>query len=524
MLTLRSQQPKLPSDLPLCPVYVGHNLPEAITLCVLMRHFMERNCRPDKEQSMIIDTPGKRHGKLFFHNQDAADCAIAVANGTKIGSFTVVVEHWESRVKQPLSRSRSVPLKLSNCHHTIPKEKLESMVLKIAPTASIFFHPTEPTKPNWAHINCVDRSSADKVVNRLHGTFIHGLPLSVKVVANDKHGIASSSHQHTSSTPSLQPEAVRSMSGNASVKVSYLSKSATKDDLLRRLRRISGASVKMRDAADQKFNYAYINCTNRKVAEEVVHCLNSRSVGGNNLRAKIVEQASPRSVPPAVEPPKLQKSFDVPREWEGDLESFSLKDVPAESTEFKKMLLLMQQTMPSVKITKLERVQNKWLWNRYSQHCDEIKEKNGGVLMEKELFHGTGVNDPCLIYKGEEGFDVRFCRTGMWGRGNYFTANAIYSHRYAYATRNSSEVGCRQMFLARVNIGETYECRPDSTLTMPPVKPSSQPTSSSVPFSVVRYDSVTGVTNGSRVFVVYDNRKAYPLYLITYSFPSSLVF
>ena len=530
MFTPRPQQSKLPSDqpTPLFPVYVGHNLPDAITLCVLLRHFAEHNFRPDKEQSTIIDKPGKRHGKVFFNDPDVADCAIAVVNGTKIDSFTVVVEHWESRVKQPLSGSRSVPLKLSNCHHTIPKEQLESMVHEIAPTARVVFHQTELTKPNWAHINCVDRSSADKVVTRLHGMFIHGLPLSVKVVGNDKHGIASSSHVPTSSTPSMQPAAVRSMSGKeffASVKVSYLSKSATEDDILRRLQRTSGVSVKVRDAADQKFNYAYVNCTDRKVAEEVVHCLNGRSVGGNNLRAKIVEQASPRSVPPAVEPPKLQKSFDVPREWEGDLESFSLKDVPAESTEFKKMLLLMQQTMPSVKITKLERIQNKWLWNRYSQHCDEIKKKNGGVLMEEELFHGTRGNDPELIYKGEEGFDMRFSHAGMWGRGSYFAANAIYSHHYAYATRNSSKVGCRQMFLARVNIGETYECRPDSTLTMPPVKPSSQPTSSFVPFSVVRYDSVTGETNGSRVFVVYDNRKAYPLYLITYTYcHSSFIF
>ena len=182
--------------------------------------------------------------------------------------------------------------------------------------------------------------------------------------------------------------------------------------------------------------------------------------------------------------------------------------------------------MPSVRITKLERVQNKWLWNRYSQHCDEIKEKNGGVLMEKELFHGTGMNDPQLIYQGEEGFDMRFCQTGMWGRGSYFAVDAMYSHNYAYTTRDSSTGISQQMFLVKVNIGEAYECNPDRTLTMPPVKPSSQPSSSSsVQLSVVRYDSVTGVTKSSRVYIVYDNRKAYPLYLITYSYcHSSFIF
>ena len=505
---------------PLCPVYVGHNLPEAISLCVLLRHFQEHNFWPDREQSTIIDTPGKRHGKLFFSDSDAADCAIAVVNGTKIGSFTIIVEHWESRVKQPLSRARSVPIKLSNCHHTISKVELGSMVCDIDPTASVVFHQTELTKPNWAHINCVDCSSADKVVNRLHGTIIHGLPLSVKVVGNNQHGSTSSINQPIPSTPALQPAPVRPTSGTplfVSVKVSYLPKSATEDDIRRRLWRISSdVSVKVRDVADQKFNYAYINCSDKIVADEVVHCLNGRSVDDNKLRAKIVEQPPPKSVLP-VEPPKVQKSFDVPREWEGDLETFSLKEVPSDSADFSKVLLLMQKTMPTVRISKLERIQNKWLWNRYSQHCDEIKEKNGGVLMEKELFHGTGVNDPQLIYKGEEGFDMRFCNTGMWGRGIYFTASAKYSDRYAFTSRGGGIAGSRQMFLARVNIGETHECRPDRNLTMPPMKPSQASTSSSVQFSLVRYDSVTGITSGSQVYIVYDNRKAYPLYLITYT-------
>ena len=280
---------------PLCPVYVGHNLPEAISLCVLLRHFQEHKFWPDREQSTIIDTPGKQHGKLFFSDSDTADCAIAVVNGTKIGSFTVAVEHWESRVKQPLSRARSVPLdvvvKLSNCHHTIPKEKLESMVHDIDPTASVVFHQTELTKPNWAHINCVNRCSADKVVTRLHGTIIHGLPLSVKVVGNNQQGSTSSITQPIPSTPALQPAAVRPPSGTplfVSVKVSYIPESATEDDIRRRLWRISSdASVKVRDVADQKFNYAYINCSDKIVADEVVHCLNGRSVDDNKLRAKI---------------------------------------------------------------------------------------------------------------------------------------------------------------------------------------------------------------------------------------------
>ena len=34
--------------------------------------------------------------------------------------------------------------------------------------------------------------------------------------------------------------------------------------------------------------------------------------------------------------------------------------------------------------------------------------------------------------------------------------------------------------------------------------------------STVKYDSVKGFTNGSDVYMIYTNKKAYPEYLITY--------
>ena len=510
---------------PPVPVYVGHNLPDSITRRSLLQHFEEHNIWPDRVASTIINTPGKRHGKLFFDDSASAECAVAVLNGSKVGSFTIVVEHWESKVKQPplRSQSRSGPLavvtaKLSNCHYSYSSERLESMVHEIDPTANVVFHQTEGTKPNWAHINCAGLSSAEKVVARLHGTVIHDLPLSVKLVGSAQPSAAASIAQPV---PLLPPQhaAVRPVSATASsvsVKVTYIPKLVTEDDILKLLSRNLEVSVKVREVEDQKFNYAYVNCPNQRVAAEVVQCLNGKSLRKAQLRAKIVEQSTATNAMP-MEHSKQQKSFNAPREWEGNVEMFSLKDVPPGSTEFNRVLLLMQKTMPTVKIMKLERVQNKWLWNKYSQHCDEIKEKNGGVLVEKELFHGTGGNDPQLIYKGEEGFDMRFCSKGMWGRGCYFAASARYSHSYAYSVGTGS-LDSRQMFLARVNIGETHECPSDRTLIMPPPKPSSQSaTSSSVQFSVVRYDSVTGITKDTRVYIVYDNRKAYPFYLVTYT-------
>jgi hypothetical protein len=78
--------------------------------------------------------------------------------------------------------------------------------------------------------------------------------------------------------------------------------------------------------------------------------------------------------------------------------------------------------------------------------------------------------------------------------------------------------------LAVVVTGDSYDCKPDGNLKVPPEKYAhfflpSHPsrTKKKTDMAVERYDSVTGITNGSRVYIVYENNKAYPLYLITYS-------
>ena len=208
---------------------------------------------------------------------------------------------------------------------------------------------------------------------------------------------------------------------------------------------------------------------------------------------------------------EIKEDVSRPLEWESDDSStaLSLKEVTLGSNEFTKVLSLMQRTLPNVRITKLERIQNEWLWTRYSQHRELIKKKNQGIAHELDLFHGTRNNPPDLIYKGEEGFDMRFSAQGMWGMGNYFAVNASYSHAYAHPMAS----GYRQMFLVRVVVGASYDCPSNRSLRMPPEK-QSKTTSM---FGVERYDSVSGTTNGSKVYIIYDNLKAYPFYLITYT-------
>jgi hypothetical protein len=200
----------------------------------------------------------------------------------------------------------------------------------------------------------------------------------------------------------------------------------------------------------------------------------------------------------------------IPPEWQAQSKVTDLFPVLQGSTEWQHVEGQFRSTMGSGKVRSITRIQNTWIWKKYAFQKKRLDAKNGGRVNEMELFHGTRQNDPRVIYEGEDGFDMRYGRNGMWGVANYFAVNASYSHVYAYNSGNG-----RQMFLVKVLTGDTYNCAPDDTLRMPPEKPST--TSGGVHVAQMKYDTVSGTTRGSRVFMTYDNDKAYPAYLITYN-------
>ena len=144
-----------------------------------------------------------------------------------------------------------------------------------------------------------------------------------------------------------------------------------------------------------------------------------------------------------------------------------------------------------------------------------MHQKNSGVVNEKELWHGSRRNAES-IYDSEEGFDMRFSSDGMWGRANYFATEARYSEKYAYRRDD----GTKELLLAKVLTGDSFESSSNRTLTMPPEK--STTSSSKIKLKQVRYDSVTGITNNCRVYMTYSNERAYPAYLVQFSVPPRL--
>ena len=207
---------------------------------------------------------------------------------------------------------------------------------------------------------------------------------------------------------------------------------------------------------------------------------------------------------------EMENEEEYPQEWDDQAKTTQVFLIQQGSPEWNRVDQLFKTTMPTSTVIQISRIQNKWLWERYAFQRKRLGIKNAGNVNERELFHGTRSNDPRVIYENEDGFDMRYSAQGMWGQANYFAVNASYSHNYAHPTPD----GAREMFLVKVLTGDSYDCPSNSSLRKPPMKATGS--SGDVSFAQVQYDTVTGVTSGSRVYMIYDNDKAYPAYLVKY--------
>lgn len=172
--------------------------------------------------------------------------------------------------------------------------------------------------------------------------------------------------------------------------------------------------------------------------------------------------------------------------------------------EYKSVLDHLRATIPSAKIARLDRIQNVLLWDYYCTRKDRMRKVNGKEPAERAVWHGTRSHAPSLVYEDkQDGFMMQYCESGMWGKGIYFAENASYSDSYAHRNTSRQKV----LMLTKLLTGEETHVMPHNRgLKFPPNKPNG-----------VRYDTVTGDTGGSKVYVVYENGRAYPEYLVTYT-------
>uniref|UniRef100_A0A087XTA4 Si:ch73-252i11.1 n=1 Tax=Poecilia formosa TaxID=48698 RepID=A0A087XTA4_POEFO len=179
---------------------------------------------------------------------------------------------------------------------------------------------------------------------------------------------------------------------------------------------------------------------------------------------------------------------------------FSRVAIPRTSDEFQKIEARFHSTLRDFNIVKIERIQNKALWEVFQLQKTQMKNNNSGrEVEEKQLFHGTDskhINAICL-----NNFDWRICGVNgtAYGKGSYFARDAKYSHSYT----GDSDV--KTMFVSRVLVG-SYT-RGDSSYVRPPSKDGGD---------INFYDSCVNDVGNPSIFVVFEKHQIYPEYLLTY--------
>lgn len=206
--------------------------------------------------------------------------------------------------------------------------------------------------------------------------------------------------------------------------------------------------------------------------------------------------------------------------------------------EYWRVLGRLQREMPDARIARLWRVRNQGLRAYYEFHKGRLAAAatngtgGGGSPHEVEVWHGTKNADPGVVYRDRyDGFMVQFAGPGLWGRGIYFAESSLFSDAYAYkptasnattkdagSNNNDDRPGGaapdeREMFLAKLLVGNAVTLKSDTTLLAPPPDPSKPGQ---------RYHTVKGYCHVkdteifSNVYAVYENGRAYPQYLLRY--------
>ncbi|KAH3840164.1 hypothetical protein DPMN_113608 [Dreissena polymorpha] len=136
-------------------------------------------------------------------------------------------------------------------------------------------------------------------------------------------------------------------------------------------------------------------------------------------------------------------------------------------------------------------------------------------INEYYLFHGTLTSNAESI--AQQGFDVRFSKGAlMLGRGIYFTDSLVKADQYT----RPDDSGMCCIIMARVLLGDfvvTKSCSGiPSTSCQPPCKQCMTSLCNKSDSQHQRFDSVVFTGGLHKEFVVYDNWRAFPEFIIFY--------
>ena len=229
----------------------------------------------------------------------------------------------------------------------------------------------------------------------------------------------------------------------------------------------------------------------------------------NEAKSIIIEEMT-------LEINKIVENFNVleyPKEWvmpqDDFCETIKLNVLDKDYMMVEK-LFFKSMAVDEIEIHYIHRIQNTSLYQLYFNAKSHLMQHKN-LINERYLFHGSTVTNPKIIYNGKDcGFDMRVSNEGMWGKAIYFAENSSYADSYAYKRKELSKN--KKIILASVLLGESvkipFEMEKSNKMTRPPVKNEKK---------TELYDSVEGETKGTKVYIIYDNNRAYPAYIISYS-------
>jgi len=181
-------------------------------------------------------------------------------------------------------------------------------------------------------------------------------------------------------------------------------------------------------------------------------------------------------------------------------ETLSSQLVELNSKEFEQIMMKLKRCRldPSFEIIGIYRIYNKDLLELYNSHKKFMQRQSSVQPLELQLFHGTKVCNVSSIISN--GFDWRYNKRHVYGRGNYFALNFDLAHTY---TSQDETQTFRQIFLANVLVGE-YSTSNGQDGEVPAKS------------TGLLYDTLVDRTLSPTIFITFERGQSYPSYVISY--------
>ncbi|XP_029638455.1 protein mono-ADP-ribosyltransferase PARP15-like [Octopus sinensis] len=193
------------------------------------------------------------------------------------------------------------------------------------------------------------------------------------------------------------------------------------------------------------------------------------------------------------------KKESVPDTWSpmGDEELFKIVPV-TNGPEYDDIQATFRQNLPSYRIIKIERIQNKTLYHGYQVLKRKFEAENPNITNEVDgLWHGTAEGAVRGINKS--GFNRSYCgkNATLFGEGVYFAKDIQYSASDAYSTPDHLRI--KRIYQCSVLVGKVMRGQNGLKVLQE------------------SYNSAVDNIQRPKIYVIFHDSQAYPNYLITFS-------